>query len=195
MFASTVTVPAAASSAGASFISVSDKNVSLLSAIVLKQCRVPSTFSLPVFLTYSFASARDFAAYQLSVLYSIFPAQFFGLSSTLLFAPIPAIGDKNDSAPIAPASFRNVLFFICEGRSVGIREGIAKSLAAQKRPDCIPGASAMGAVARTTGPLPLVYRQRQLSVPPMSYRSKQSDFFPSSAKRMSACTAEKSLFS
>jgi len=51
MFASTVTVFAASSNTGASCMSASDKNPSLLSAIVLKQCRVPSTFSLPVFLT------------------------------------------------------------------------------------------------------------------------------------------------
>src|ERR1043165_4991077 len=112
MLASTVTVRSPSSNSGASCISVSDKNASLLSAIVLKQCRVPRTFSLLCFLTYSFTSSTYFAAYKFSVLYSTFPAQFFNLSATPLLAPHTAIGDNTDPAPAAPAIFKNALFFI-----------------------------------------------------------------------------------
>src|SRR5262245_45104392 len=137
MFASTITCFSASFSMGSLRMSVSDKKPFLLSAIVLKQCLVPSTFSFSVFLTYSFTSATDFAAFRFSVLYSMFPAQFFSFSGTLLFAPSLATGDKIASAPTAPASFRNVLFFMVEGRSRRIREGMAKSLQrSRKRQDC-----------------------------------------------------------
>jgi len=53
----------------------------VLSAILLKQWRVPRTFSLFCVLTNSQTCSTELAGYKLSVLYSKLPAQFVSLDA------------------------------------------------------------------------------------------------------------------
>src|SRR5450755_1782060 len=108
MPASTVTVIAAASMATTLFIGLREIKLSLLSAIVLKQWRVPSTFILLYFFTISATCSTDSAGYNLSVLYSILPAQF------LIFSPgISLINGENKGAAMSVEdNLIKVLFFI-----------------------------------------------------------------------------------
>ncbi len=79
MPASTVTVRATGSSATTSSIDFKDRKSCVLSAMLLKQWRVPSTFSLLRFLTKFRTCWREAAGYRLSVPYSMLPAQFVSL--------------------------------------------------------------------------------------------------------------------
>src|SRR3569833_3169323 len=74
---STVTVCALVSSETTLFISLVQSRSSLLSAMVLKQCRVPSAFSLGSFFTSACTSSTVLGYCTLSVLYVRLPAQFF----------------------------------------------------------------------------------------------------------------------
>src|SRR5580704_3133244 len=105
---STVTVRAVASNATILAIGRTERNSSVLFAIVLKQCRVPSTFSLLCFGTNSRTCSSDSAEYKRSVPYSRLPAQFFSFSSG-----IAAInGERIGLAAIAEESLINVLLFM-----------------------------------------------------------------------------------
>src|SRR5438445_5462218 len=79
MPASTVTVCASGSSATTLSIDFKDRKLCALSAMLLKQWRVPSTFRLLCFLTKLRTCWSEAAEYRLSVLYSRLPAQFFSL--------------------------------------------------------------------------------------------------------------------
>src|SRR5450631_1080218 len=108
MPASTVTVIAAASIAITLFIGFKEIKLSLLSAIVLKQWRVPSTFILLYFFTMSATCSIDSAGYKRSVLYSILPAQFF------IFSPGISLsnGENKGAVMSAEDNLIKVLFFI-----------------------------------------------------------------------------------
>src|SRR5713101_8551078 len=84
MPASTVTVCACGSSAITLSIDLRERRLYLLSAMLLKQWRVPSTFNRLCFFTKSRACSSELAEYRLSVLYSRLPAQFFNLSPDIL---------------------------------------------------------------------------------------------------------------
>src|SRR5580704_6793479 len=105
---STVTVRAVASNATILAIGRTERNSSVLFAMLLKQCRVPSTFSLLCFGTNSRTCSSDSAEYKRSVPYSRLPAQFFSFSSG-----IAAInGERIGLAAIAEVSLINVLLFM-----------------------------------------------------------------------------------
>src|SRR6266478_878713 len=80
MPASTVTVRASGSNATTLSIDFKDRKLSVLSAMLLKQWRVPNTFSLLRFLTQPRTCSSEFAVYRRSVLYSRLPAQFLSLT-------------------------------------------------------------------------------------------------------------------
>ena len=85
----------------------------LLSAMLLKQWRVPSTFSWLCFFTKSRARSNELAEYKLSVLYSRLPAQFFNLSAAILSSGIQAnIFEMRGDANIADESLIKVLLFM-----------------------------------------------------------------------------------
>src|SRR6266576_1149498 len=102
-----VTVRASGSSATTWSMVFAERNSLVVSAILLKQWRVPSTFRLRRFLTNSCMFFSEVAEYCFSVLYSRLPAQFFSLLS-----------DDSNSGEIirlvsaAEQTFRNVLLFI-----------------------------------------------------------------------------------
>src|SRR5450432_2965970 len=118
---STVTVRAAASSAAILAIGRTDRNSSVLLAMVLKQCRVPSTLSLLCLATNSRTCSTEFAEYKRSVPYSRLPDQFFGFSSGMAASSGEMIG----VAIIADESLINVLLFI-SCHQVTPRSSIAK---------------------------------------------------------------------
>src|ERR1700758_4966178 len=76
--------------------------------MVLKQCRVPRTFSFPCFATNARTSSRELAEYRRSVPYSRLPDQFFSLSSGMAASSGEMIG----VAIIAEESLINVLLFM-----------------------------------------------------------------------------------
>src|ERR1700737_2112721 len=76
-----VTVRSAGFKEKISSMGFKERNWLVLSAILLKQWRVPSTFNLACFLTKFFTCSMELAAYRLSVLYSKLPAQFLSLVS------------------------------------------------------------------------------------------------------------------
>src|SRR5580700_5860088 len=80
MPAPTVTVRPCGSKETISSRGFKERKVSLLSAMLLKQWRVPRTFSFDCFLTKSWTCSRDLAAYRRSVPYSRLPAQFVSFS-------------------------------------------------------------------------------------------------------------------
>ena len=79
--ASTVTLRATGSNATTPSIGFKERKSFLLSAMVLKQWRVPSTFNLVCFLIKVRTCSRDDAGYRVSVPYSILPAQFVSFLS------------------------------------------------------------------------------------------------------------------
>src|SRR5215469_3353375 len=79
MPASSVTVRAPRSRAATLSMGLSDKKECVLSAILLKQWRVPSTFRFCCALTTFVICSSELAEYICSVLYSTFSAQFFSL--------------------------------------------------------------------------------------------------------------------
>src|SRR5882757_3311575 len=83
-------------------------NRSVLSAMRLKQCRVPSTFSLLYFFTNSLTCSMDVGEYRLLVLYSILPAQFCNFSPCSQLV----IGEITVPAANAADNLRKVRFFI-----------------------------------------------------------------------------------
>src|ERR1700722_14189830 len=105
---STVTVRALSSNAAIFAIGRTDRNWSVLLAMVLKQCRVPRTFSLLCLATNARTSSREFAEYRRSVPYSRLPDQFFSLSSGMAASSGEMIG----VAIIAEESLMNVLLFM-----------------------------------------------------------------------------------
>src|ERR1700730_181801 len=114
---STVTVRAVASNATILAIGLTDRNSSVLFAIVLKQCRVPSTFSLLCFGTNSRTCSSDSAEYKRSVPYSRLPAQFFSFSSC-----VAAInGERIGLAAIAEVSLINVLLFMVSHQTPSLK--------------------------------------------------------------------------
>src|SRR5206468_2413123 len=113
MPASTVTVRAAGSRAITLSIDRSESRLYLLSAMLLKQWRVPSTFRWACFFTKSRVCSKEFAEYNLSVLYSRLPAQFFSLSLAILPSFIQAnSGEIKGVANSADESLRKVLLFM-----------------------------------------------------------------------------------
>src|SRR5580704_7674316 len=105
---STVTVRALSSNAAIVAIGRTDRDWSVLLAMVLKQWRVPRTFSLACFATNARTSSREFAEYRRSVPYSRLPDQFFSLSSGMAASSGEMIG----VAIIAEESLINVLLFM-----------------------------------------------------------------------------------
>src|SRR5450432_3679497 len=103
-----VTVRAASSRATTLFSCLREIKLSLLSAMVLKQWRVPSTFTLLYFFTKSITCSIDSGTYSLSVLYSILPAQFFILSAGNSFTN----GENNGVVISAEDNLIKVRFFI-----------------------------------------------------------------------------------
>src|SRR6266576_4764077 len=102
-----VTVRALGSNATTWSVAFIERNSLVVSAMLLKQWRVPSTFRLRRFLTNSCMFFSEVAEYCFSVLYSRLPAQFFSLLSD----------DANSGEIIrlvsaAEQTFRNVLLFI-----------------------------------------------------------------------------------
>src|SRR2546430_3018148 len=81
MPAPTVTVCVSGSSETICSIDFNERKCCLLSAMWLKQWRVPSTFNWLCFFTNSRTCSSEFAEYRSSVLYSKLPAQFLSLSS------------------------------------------------------------------------------------------------------------------
>src|SRR6266478_4528348 len=80
MPAATVTLRWVESSSTTWSMAFNESRFCLLSAILLKQWRVPRTFSLLSRLTNSRTWSTELAGYRRSVLYSRLPAQFFSLS-------------------------------------------------------------------------------------------------------------------
>src|SRR5580704_9988051 len=105
---STVTVRVVASSATILAMGRTDRKSSVLLAIVLKQCRVPSTLSLLCLVTNSRTCSVVFAEYKRSVPYSRLPAQFVSLSPGIAASSGVTIG----LAIIAEESLINVLLFM-----------------------------------------------------------------------------------
>src|SRR5207302_9113277 len=89
-------------------IDLSERNSEGVSAILLKQWRVPSTLSFFRFLTKSWTSLTDFAEYNLSVPYSILPAQLVSLS----LDDHVSSGESTRLVSTAEQAFRKVLLFI-----------------------------------------------------------------------------------
>src|SRR6476660_8537695 len=126
MPASTVTVRAAGSRAMTLSIERSESRLNLLSAMLLKQCRVPSTLRWLCFLTKSRACSSELAEYRFSVLYSRLPAQFFNLSPAIL--PSFAHANRADSnregtngvGSIADESFRKVRLSMADSEMAAI---------------------------------------------------------------------------
>src|ERR1700730_5357233 len=114
MPAATVTVRAFASNPTTWSIDFKERRLSVLSAMLLKQWRVPSTFNLLSFLTNSRTCSSELAEYMRSVLYSKFPAQFFSLSPAIQANRVGMTG----LATIAEQSLMKVRLFIV--RCIGI---------------------------------------------------------------------------
>ena len=102
----------------------------MLSAMLLKQWRVPSTFNLCCFLTYFRTSSSELAEYKRSVLYSRLPAQFDSLS----FVARAKRGEITGLVIIAEKSLIKVLLFIAmvQARST-LAPGISSTLASKAR--------------------------------------------------------------
>src|SRR2546430_9501039 len=98
-------------------IGLSERNSALVSAIVLKQWRVPSPLSLFRFLTKSCTSFTDFAEYSLWVPYSILPAQLVSLS----LDDHVSSGESTRLVSTAEQAFRKVLLFIFPPRHCSIQ--------------------------------------------------------------------------
>src|SRR5882724_2266549 len=105
---STVTVRADASNVAILAMGRTDRNSSVLFAMVLKQCRVPSTLSLLCLVTNSRTCCTEFAEYKCWVPYSRLPDQFFSFSSGIAASSGEMIG----LAIIADESLINVLLFM-----------------------------------------------------------------------------------
>src|SRR6266436_8113085 len=113
MPASTVTVRASGFSATTLSIGFKERKSWVLSAMLLKQWRVPSTFNRLCFFTKSRACSSELAEYRLSVLYSRLPAQFFNLSPDILSPDIQANrGETTGAASITEESLIKVLLFM-----------------------------------------------------------------------------------
>ena len=100
-----LTVCSSAFNATISSIDFKDRNWFVLSAILLKQWRVPSTLNLACLLTKSFTSSTESAAYKFSVLFSKLPAQFFIFVS----GSRAKSGETKGPAAIVENSLRNCL--------------------------------------------------------------------------------------
>src|SRR5882757_4269230 len=101
----TVTVSAPGSNSNTWSKCRRERKLSVLSAIRLKQWRVPSTFSLWYFFTNSLTCSMDWGEYNLPVLYSILPAQFLNFSSCSQLV----IGEITAPATKVEDNLRNVL--------------------------------------------------------------------------------------
>src|ERR1035438_1129603 len=110
---STVTVCAAGSKATILAIGRTDTNSSVLFAMVLKQWRVPSTFSLLCLTTNSRTCSTEFAGYRRCVPYSRLPDQFVNFSSGIAASSGEMIG----LATIAEESLINVRLFMASPSS------------------------------------------------------------------------------
>ncbi len=86
----------------------------MLSAMALKQWRVPSTFSLLCFLTKLRTCWRELAGYRLSVLYLMLPAQFVSLPP----AALPNSGEIMGLASNSAQRSIKVLLFIAVFQAV-----------------------------------------------------------------------------
>src|SRR5437879_11226073 len=104
-----IPVRAAGSKSTMCSMSFRERNCSLLSAMELKQWRVPSTFNRSCLRTNSRTCPTDLGEYTLSVPYSRFPAQFFSLSGY-------AHMNREPRTPLvarAEHSFKNDLLLTC----------------------------------------------------------------------------------
>src|ERR1700730_17820486 len=110
MPAATVTVRASASNPTTWSIDFKERRLWVLSAMLLKQWRVPSTFNLLCFFTNSRTCSSDLAEYTRSVLYSKFPAQFVSLSPDTQANR----GAMTGLAAIAEQSLIKVLLFMAK---------------------------------------------------------------------------------
>src|SRR5205807_9966187 len=89
-------------------IVVNERNCCFLSAMRLKQWRVPSTFNWLCFFANSRTCSSEFAEYRSPVLYSKLPAQFLNLSSGTQVRRRETTGP----ATVADRSFIKVLLFM-----------------------------------------------------------------------------------
>src|SRR6266571_8715210 len=112
MPASTVTVRAWGSRATTESIGFNERRLSELSAMSLKQWRVPRTFNLVCFLTNSCTRSSEWAGYRRSVPYSRLPAQFFGFSPDAQARR----GETTGAATSAEESLRKARLFMVRGR-------------------------------------------------------------------------------
>src|SRR6266581_4320504 len=112
MPASTVTVRAWGSRATTESIGFNERRLSELSAMSLKQWRVPRTFNLRCFLTNSCTRSSERAGWRRSVPYSRLPAQF------LSFSPDAQAmrGETTGAATIAEESLRKARLFMDQGK-------------------------------------------------------------------------------
>src|SRR6267378_3277350 len=108
MPAATVTVRASGSSATTWSIGFKESRLWVLSAMLLKQWRVPRTLRLLCRLTNSRTCSSELAGYRRSVLYSRLPAQFFSLSG----AAQVSRGGRAGAAISAEKSLRNDRLFM-----------------------------------------------------------------------------------
>src|SRR5271154_1415091 len=108
MLPATVTVCAAGSIVTTSFMGCSERKQSLLSAMWLKEWRVPRTLSLLLLFTWSRTCCSELVGYRRSVPYSILPAQFLSLSAVAHANAREAEG----TASAAVRSFMKALLFI-----------------------------------------------------------------------------------
>src|SRR5438270_8914446 len=112
MLPSTVAVRASEFMATSSSAGFNDRNWFVLSAILLKQWRVPSTFSLDCFRTKSRACSREVTVYKFSVPYSTLPAQFF----SLLSGSSAKRGETAGPASMPEKSLMKLLLFNTKGQ-------------------------------------------------------------------------------
>src|ERR1700730_2989525 len=113
MLPATVTECACGSNATTPSIAFRDRRWLVLSAILLKQWRVPSTFSLFWALTNSRTCSTELAGYKFSVLYSKLPAQFV----TLEAGSRAKSGDTTGPAIIAERILIKLLLSMANGGS------------------------------------------------------------------------------
>src|SRR5262249_53752350 len=97
---------ATSSSAG-----LKDRNWFVLSAILLKQWRVPRTFKFACLRTKSCACSRELAVDKCSVPYSTLPAQFF----SLIFGSSLRSGETAGAAASPEKSLMKLLLFMAKG--------------------------------------------------------------------------------
>src|SRR5215510_12843882 len=97
-----------------------ERKALLLSAILLKQCRVPRTLNFACFRTKDCTSSSNRAEVRFSVPYSRFPAQFFNLSPSVIHANRGAIAGVTISTE-AVLRNRRLFMIVSRGRGPSFR--------------------------------------------------------------------------